>query len=258
MQIIFNKYHGTGNDFIIVDNREDKIKPDNENLIKYLCNRHTGVGADGLILVYDHEIHDFEMKYFNSDGRESTMCGNGGRCAVAFAEKTGLGKGTGSFLATDGLHKYKISNDIISISLCDARPPAIIGGNHFIDTGSPHYIINVPDCTKINVLEKGRSIRWSDIFTPGGINVNFVEHTADGIFVRTYERGVENETLSCGTGVTAAAISSKWNKGYGKYNVNVDTPGGKLSVSFELGEKLITGIYLSGPAAFVFAGVFEI
>jgi diaminopimelate epimerase len=257
MQIIFNKYHGTGNDFIIIDNRDDKINPGDEELIKHLCNRHTGIGSDGLILLYNNDTHDFEMKYFNSDGLESTMCGNGGRCAVAFAKKTGLGKGTGSFLATDGVHKYKISNDIISISLCDTRPPVIIAGNHFFDTGSPHYIINVPDCKKVNVIEKGSSIRWSDRFTPGGTNVNFVEHVHDGIFVRTYERGVENETLSCGTGVTAAAISSKWNKGSGKYNVDVYTPGGKLSVGFELGEDIITGICLSGPAKFVFAGVFE-
>ncbi|MBN1388817.1 MAG: diaminopimelate epimerase [Bacteroidales bacterium] len=258
MQIIFNKYHGTGNDFIIIDNRDDKISPHNEELIKYLCNRHTGIGSDGLIIIYDHDFHDFEMKYFNSDGRESTMCGNGARCAVAFARKAGLGKGAYTFLANDGIHKYKISDELISISLCDTKPPVIIAGNHFIDTGSPHYVINVPDCKNVNVIEKGRSIRWSDMFTPGGTNVNFVEHGRDEIFVRTYERGVENETLSCGTGVTAAAISSKWNKGSGKYNVNVNTPGGRLSVGFELGENLITGICLTGPAQFVFAGVFDL
>ncbi len=257
MQIIFNKFHGNGNDFLIIDNREDKINPGNEKLIKFLCERHTGIGSDGLILVYDHDIHDFEMRYFNSDGRESTMCGNGGRCAVAFAEKTGLCKGAGTFLASDGVHKYKISNDTISISLCDTKPPVVIGGNHFIDTGSPHYIINVPDCKKVNVIEKGRSIRWSDSFTPGGTNVNFVEHRSNEIYVRTYERGVENETLSCGTGVTAAAISSKWSQGTGKYNVNVNTLGGMLSVSFEIVENLITEICLTGPVKFVFAGVFE-
>ncbi|MEA1886354.1 MAG: diaminopimelate epimerase [Bacteroidota bacterium] len=258
MQIIFNKYHGTGNDFIIVDNRDDIIKPDNEKLIRLMCNRHIGVGADGVILMYDHEEHDFEMKYFNSDGSESTMCGNGGRCAVAFAKKTGLGKGRGSFIASDRIHKYKISGNNITLSLCDTKPPAIIGSNHFFDTGSPHYIINVPDCKKVNVIETGKSIRWSDNFAWGGTNVNFVEHTADGIFVRTYERGVEDETLSCGTGVAAAAISSKWGKEPGKYNVRVKTLGGVLIVSFQIGKDLITNIFLSGPAEFVFAGLIEL
>lgn len=257
MQIIFNKYHGTGNDFIIINNRDNIIRPENENIIKDICERHTGIGADGVILVQDNAIHDFELKYFNSDGRESSMCGNGGRCAAAFAQKAGLCKETGTFLAADGLHKFKISNDIVSISLCDTQPPAIINGNHFINTGSPHYIIYVPDCIAVNVYEKGRSIRWSESFAPGGTNVNFVEHSNEGIFVRTYERGVENETLSCGTGVTAAAISSKWEKGMGKYNVKVNTHGGKLTVSFEIGEKVISGIYLHGPATFVFKGIYE-
>ncbi|MFO7853250.1 MAG: diaminopimelate epimerase [Bacteroidota bacterium] len=258
MQIIFNKYHGTGNDFIIVDNRDQIIKPYDEKVIRYLCNRHVGVGADGLILMYDHEEHDFEMKYFNSDGRESTMCGNGGRCAVAFAKKTGMGKGRRSFIARDGIHKYKISGSMITISLCDTQPPATIGGNLFFDTGSPHYIINVPDCKKVNVIETGKSLRCSDNFAPGGTNVNFVEHRADSIFVRTYEKGIEDETLSCGTGVAAAAISSKWGEKPGKYNVRVETPGGVLKVSFQVRKDLITNICLSGPAEFIFAGLVEV
>ena len=151
MQIIFNKYHGTGNDFIIVDNRNNKITSLNERLIRDMCNRHTGVGADGVILLKDHVNHDFEMTYFNSDGRESSMCGNGGRCAVAYAQKAGYCKEKGSFVAADGMHEFKISDDIISISLCDTASPVTINGNHFIDTGSPHYIINVPDCKKVNV-----------------------------------------------------------------------------------------------------------
>ncbi len=258
MQIIFNKYHGTGNDFIIIDNRDNKIKTSDEELIRFLCDRHKGVGADGLILLYNNKIQDFEMKYFNSNGKEGTMCGNGGRCAVAFADKTGLGKGKNSFLASDGIHRYEISENIISVSLCDTRSPIIIGGNHFIDTGSPHYIINVPDCRNVNIYEQGKSIRWSDSFAPGGTNVDFVEHTADGIFVRTYERGVENETLSCGTGATAAAISRKWGEGQGKYSVKVETPGGILSVSYQIGKEKITNICLKGPAEFVFAGMINI
>jgi len=257
MQIIFNKYHGTGNDFIIIDNRELIISPDNEKMIRNLCDRHTGIGADGLILINNHEMHDFEMRYFNSDGKEGSMCGNGARCAVAYVEKSGLGKNIGTFMAIDGIHTYKISGNLISISLSDTRLPVIIDGNHFINTGSPHYIIYVLDCNNVNVYDKGSSIRWSGSFAPYGTNVNFVEKTADGISVRTYERGVENETLSCGTGVTAAAISSKWESGHGKHKVNIKTPGGNLSVSFEIADKHISGICLSGPASFVFAGVLE-
>ncbi|HDZ42247.1 MAG TPA: diaminopimelate epimerase [Bacteroidetes bacterium] len=258
MQIIFNKYHGTGNDFIIIDNRTNCISPGNDKLIKFFCDRHKGVGSDGLILIDEHEKYDFEMKYFNADGREGTMCGNGGRCAAAFAEKTGIGKGKGSFMASDGEHRYEIKGNVISVSLCDTRPPVNVGGNSFIDTGSPHYIINVPDCEKVNVYEKGKSIRWSDSFAPGGTNVDFVEHKDDGIFVRTYERGVENETLSCGTGVAAAAISSRWGKEPGKFDVRVETLGGILSVSFLTGKEIISNICLSGPAEFVFAGIIDI
>ncbi|MGM0667319.1 MAG: diaminopimelate epimerase [Bacteroidota bacterium] len=258
MQIIFNKYHGTGNDFIIIDNRNSCINPANEKLIGFLCDRHRGVGSDGLILIDEHEKYDFEMRYFNADGREGSMCGNGGRCAVAFAEKTGIGRGKGSFLTSDGEHSYKIKGNIISVSLCDTRPPVTIGGNNFIDTGSPHYIINVADCEKVNVYEKGKSIRWSDSFAPGGTNVDFVEHRDDGLFVRTFERGVENETLSCGTGVAAAAISSRWGKEEGKYEVSVETPGGILKVSFQTAKDLITQISLSGPAEFVFAGIIDV
>lgn len=258
MQIIFNKYHGTGNDFIIIDNRNSSINPANERLIGILCDRHRGVGSDGLILIDEHEKYDFEMKYFNADGREGPMCGNGGRCAVAFMEKTGIGKGRGSFLASDGEHSYKIKKNIISVSLRDTRPPLTIEGNNFIDTGSPHYIINVADCKKVDVYEKGKSIRWSDSFAPGGTNVDFVEHREDGLFVRTFEKGVENETLSCGTGVAAAAISSRWGKEEGKYEVKVETPGGILTVSFQSAKDMISNISLCGPAKFVFAGIIDI
>lgn len=258
MQIIFNKYHGTGNDFIIIDNRKGIIDPGNNNLIRHLCDRHVGVGADGLILVYEHKEHDFEMLFFNSDGREGSMCGNGGRCAASYALKTGITRGSNSFLATDGIHKTKISKNIISISLSDTLPPADTDGNHFINTGSPHYIIYVPDSKSIDVLNRGRSIRYSEKFAPGGTNVNFVERSDDGIIVRTYERGVENETLSCGTGVTAAAISSKWGGKNGLHEVRVMTAGGELKVSFNMHSTIINNIYLSGPAKFVFAGVFDI
>lgn len=223
-----------------------------------LCDRHRGIGADGLILIYEHAEHEFEMKYFNADGREGSMCGNGGRCAVAFLQKDGNSPEKGSFMAIDGVHKYSVHDNTISVSLLNTKPPLMIDGNHFIDTGSPHYIIKVPDCSNVDVKDKGSKIRWSRKFAPHGTNVDFVEHKREGIFVRTYERGVENETLSCGTGVTAAAVSSRWGKGAGKHKVDVKTPGGELSVSFKITEKLICDICLSGPAEFVFAGLIEI
>jgi len=258
MQIIFNKYHGAGNDFIIIDNRETSINPDNKELIEKLCNRHMGIGADGLILIDKHEVYDFEMKYYNADGREGSMCGNGGRCAVAFFHKTAGNVTKGSFLAIDGIHEYFINDNTISVSLRDTRPPILIDGNHFINTGSPHYIINVPNCEGVDVINKGRSIRSSQNFAPDGTNVDFVEYLQEGIFVRTYERGVENETLSCGTGVTAAAISSKWDKGPGKYKVDIQTLGGEMSVSFKTSTTIISDIYLTGPASFVFAGLIDL
>ncbi len=257
MQIIFNKYHGAGNDFIIADNRQQVLDPDNETLIRHMCDRHFGIGADGLILLYDHAGHDFEMEYFNADGRKSTMCGNGGRCAVAFALKHGISRNKNTFLAPDGVHSYREKDNIITISMLDTMPPVEINGRNFLNTGSPHYIIDVPDNSKTDVYSKGKEVRWSDDFAPGGTNVNFVEHRDDEIYVRTFERGVEDETLSCGTGVTASAISDKWDNGPGKYKVNVSTPGGKLSVDFEITDKMIKGIYLTGPAEFVFSGVYE-
>lgn len=254
MILDFNKYHGAGNDFIIIDNRQHILKADDISLIKKLCCRHYGIGADGLILIYDHDKHDFEMKYFNADGKEGSMCGNGGRCAVAFAKKANILTGSGSFVATDGIHKAIINESDISISMNDVDPPANVKGNHFLNTGSPHYIIPVPDNSKVDVNSKGRSIRWSDQFAPNGVNVNFVEYQPDGIFVRTFERGVEAETLSCGTGVTAAAISSKWNNPDGKYSVKVKTNGGTLGVDFLLSRNGITNICLHGPAKFVYEG----
>ncbi len=254
MIINFNKYHGAGNDFIIIDNRDHSFNPGDQSLIEKLCDRHFGIGADGLILIGSHNSADFSMRYFNSDGKESTMCGNGGRCAVAFASKSGILGKEPSFNASDGLHIARISGDKVSISMQDVQPPVRVKGNFFIDTGSPHYIVNVPDTGKVDVFNTGKKIRHSSDFSPGGTNVNFVQATENGIRVRTYERGVENETLSCGTGVTASAISSAWEKGPGKYSIGVETLGGKLQVSFEIKDNRAVSICLTGPAEFVFSG----
>ncbi|HUS86804.1 MAG TPA: diaminopimelate epimerase [Bacteroidales bacterium] len=257
MTINFNKYHGAGNDFIIIDNRKMEFIPGDSDLISRMCNRHLGIGADGLILIHDHPKYDFEMKYFNSDGRESTMCGNGGRCAVDFSEKMGIAGKESLFLASDGLHKALITGSSISISLKDVLPPVKVKGSYFLNTGSPHCIVAVPDVEKVDIVTAGKKIRWSDDFSPGGTNVNFVQPYGKGIKVRTYERGVENETLSCGTGVTASAISSRWGKGTGMQKVDVETRGGKLVVSFELAMKLIQKVCLTGAARFVFSGSIE-
>lgn len=258
MKIYFNKYHGTGNDFIIIDNRNRQTGRGNTTLFRKMCDRHFGIGADGLMLLGEKEGYDFEMTYFNSDGNESTMCGNGGRCIVAFARNLGIIENNARFIAPDGLHHARIENNIVSLSMSDVDPPGHVSGDHFINTGSPHFIVPVPDVSKMDVFSMGRKLRMSDSFAPGGTNVNFVETTNDGIIVRTYERGVENETLSCGTGVTAAAISSMWEKGPGKYRVKVKTMGGSLDVSFTIGEKKITSVCLTGPAEFVFSGEIEI
>lgn len=257
MKIYFNKYHGAGNDFIIIDNRKHIINPSDYSFFKWLCDRHMGVGADGVMLLGEREGYDFEMRYYNSDGKESTMCGNGGRCIVAYAKKLGIIESKARFIAPDGVHYARVEGEIVSLGMTDVEPPEIVNGNHYLNTGSPHYIVPVPDVSKVDVESAGRRLRHSDAFAPGGVNVNFVEYDGDRIIVRTYERGVEAETLSCGTGVTAAAISYKWGKGQGKQSVKISTSGGNLEVSFIAEENRITSVCLKGPAAFVFEGSIE-
>jgi diaminopimelate epimerase len=257
MIIVFNKYQGAGNDFIIIDNRQRLFNPDNTGLIKMLCDRRYGIGADGLILVNSSSQYDFEMKYFNSDGFEGTMCGNGGRCSSAFAIKTGIAGKELILKAIDGVHKAVSEEGIIRLQMNDVQEYQIIKGNYFINTGSPHYIIFQKDIDKLDVNTEGKKVRWSEDFAPGGTNVNFVELSENGIYVRTFERGVEEETLSCGTGVTASAIASVLAGHFDTNSVNVRTKGGNLSVSFRTDGKTINDIWLSGPATFVFEGMIE-
>jgi diaminopimelate epimerase len=258
MNIFFNKYHGAGNDFIIIDNRDNYFNPTKRAVIELLCDRHFGIGADGLMLLENREDYDFKMRYFNSDGRESSMCGNGGRCMVAYAKKLGIIDTIATFIASDGVHTASIDNQIVTLSMKDVNPPILADGYHFIDTGSPHLIIPVESVEGVDVNATGRKLRFSEQFAPGGTNVNFLENQDQNIRVRTYERGVESETLSCGTGVTAAAISSRWDSGPGNYSVDVRTTGGELSVSFKIEKKMITSIYLTGPTKFVFSGEMEV
>lgn len=258
MIIVFNKYQGTGNDFIIIDNRNHKINPDDSALINRLCDRRFGIGADGLILISSSEQYDFEMKYFNSDGFESSMCGNGGRCSSAFAIKEKIAGNSLTFKAIDGIHKAVFADGIIRLQMNDVNEPKIINGNYFLNTGSPHCIKFQKDIDKTDVNKEGKIIRWSDDYAPAGTNVNFVEIVENGIYVRTFERGVEEETLSCGTGVTASAIASVLAGQIDSNPVSVRTKGGNLSVSFNIAGEKISDIWLSGPATFVFEGMIEV
>ncbi len=254
--IAFNKYQGTGNDFIIIDNRIEVLKKDDHAVIKKLCDRRFGIGADGLILINRAEGFDFEMVYFNSDGFEGSMCGNGGRCAAQFAVRNKIAGTNILFKAIDGIHTALADDEIIKLKINDVKQPEIINNNYFINTGSPHYVIFVNDPDSLDVVNEGRKIRYSADFPEGGTNVNYVKafSESDEIYVRTYERGVENETLSCGTGVTASAIAAVLTGHFVSSPVNVLTKGGRLIVDFKIHEDKITDVWLSGPATFVFAG----
>lgn len=260
MNLVFYKYQGTGNDFIIIDNRENKISL-NKVQVKNLCNRRTGIGADGLMLMNNKTGFDFEMVYYNADGNMSTMCGNGGRCMVKFAYNMGLKKSEYLFNAVDGPHSAAIEdNGWVDLKMKDVDSVEISAfSDYILDTGSPHYVKAVSDAVNVNVVKEGRDIRYNKRFADAGINVNFVEQLEDSnIYVRTYERGVEDETLSCGTGVTASALVMAHNDN-GFNHVNVKTPGGNLAVEFEkTGESSFRNIWLCGPAVFVFKGEIEI
>lgn len=252
----FYKYQGTGNDFVMIDNR-DLDFPKNKNLIAQLCDRRFGIGADGLILLENDEKYDFKMVYYNADGGESTMCGNGGRCLVAFAFFLDIFENKCTFLAIDGEHEAKIHNGIVKLKMIDVNNITTEGEDSVLNTGSPHYVKYVEDIANYNVFENGNTIRNSAKFQEKGINVNFVEAIGkEEIFVRTYERGVEDETYSCGTGVTASALTF-----LRKNNLNsikVKTLGGDLKVYADKNGDSFEQIWLEGPAKQVFKGKISI
>lgn len=260
MQLEFFKYQGTGNDFIILDNRDGKYNDLTSSQIKHICNRRFGIGADGLILLSNKKYLDFEMTYYNADGNESSMCGNGGRCLVKFAKLMGIHKSIYHFIAIDGKHEAEIDrHDIIRLKMQNVYNVEYHSGHMVINTGSPHFVKFATNVEDIDVVETGREIRYSKEFKNEGINVNFVETIGeDDIFMRTYERGVEDETLSCGTGVTAAALMSAHNEN-GFNRVEVKTKGGKLSVEFEkIDDQHFENIWLCGPADMVYKGEIEL
>lgn len=261
MKLIFQKYQGTGNDFILADNRKNEYSSLTTDQIRRLCDRRFGIGADGLMLLNDRAGYDFEMKYFNADGREGSMCGNGGRCMVKFAYHVGIHRDMYKFMAVDGEHEAEIDVDgIVSLKMLDVNKVTKVRGDFVLNTGSPHYVKVVNDVMDLDVYKKGRDIRYSKDYEQEGINVNFVEqmHEVDHILVRTYERGVEDETFSCGTGVTAAALVCYHNEN-GYNDVEVKTLGGKLTVEFDRHEDdRYSNIWLCGPADRVFEGVVEV
>lgn len=257
MTITFDKYQGAGNDFIMVDGRRHALDPGAVEMIRRLCDRRFGVGADGLILLLPAEGADFEMRYFNADGRLGSMCGNGGRCAAHCARRWGLAGARQRFLAYDGTHDAEVEGDTVRLGLADVRGHRVVEGHDVLDTGSPHLVVFVPDVEAVDVAAEGRAWRRSPLFAPGGTNVNFVQAAPDGLIIRTFERGVEAETWACGTGVTAAAIAYALKTGAAGGPVRVRTRGGDLRVDFEVRGELVTGIRLAGPAVFVFEGCVE-
>jgi len=258
MTIHFSKYQGTGNDFVIIDNRKLDFPKENTALVIALCDRKFGIGADGLILLETHPSADFRMVYYNADGNESSMCGNGGRCVVAFAKALQLISNTTSFEAIDGMHHATIDTEgLVHLQMQDVATLKKEDDYTFLDTGSPHHVVLRDDVKTIDIKEEGAAIRYSDLYGQEGANVNFVTPKKTNTFaVRTYERGVEDETLSCGTGVTAVALAM-YEKGLASaQDVRLLVEGGSLRVTFKKGESGYEEIYLIGPATFVFNGTF--
>ncbi len=258
MNIRFAKYHGAGNDFILIDNRNGTYSLDNKQ-INFLCDRHFGIGADGLITLSEDDKTSFRMTYYNADGLEGSMCGNGGRCITAFAAELGIIKQWASFIAVDGIHKCEVLQSEngrmkVRISMGDVKRFERIGADYFIHTGSPHFVKFVPDIELVNVIVEGKKIRWAERFQPEGVNVNFVEKKGDILYVKTFERGVEDHTLSCGTGNTASAMAAFLNESAGLKHYHVISPGGELSIFFDFKDNKFTHVFLEGPAEKVFEG----
>jgi diaminopimelate epimerase len=256
MKINFYKYQGTGNDFVMIDNRQHTFPKNDTKLVANLCDRKFGIGADGLILLENHVDLDFKMVYYNSDGNESSMCGNGGRCLVAFAKQMNVISNEATFEAVDGLHYATIDKEgIVSLQMTDVDEIKTENKYTFLNTGSPHHVVIVEDLKQFDVKNEGAKIRYSDLYGNVGSNVNFVKQLEkDNFSVRTYERGVEDETLSCGTGVTAVAIAMYKTGKTSSKEISLNVEGGELKVKFDVENNKFTNVFLIGPATFVFEG----
>lgn len=256
MNLNFYKYQGCGNDFVMVDNRSKTFKKGNIDLISKLCDRNFGIGADGVILIENDSELDFKMIYFNADGSQ-TFCGNGGRCAVSFAHYLEIIKNKTNFTAFDGPHFAEITKGIVSLKMIDVADIEVREDSIFLNTGTPHHVEMVADLANYAVFKKGKKIR--DTYEDPGSNVNFVQQINDTTFqVRTYEKGVENETLACGTGVTAVAIAMHKIKKTKSKSISLPVEGGDLEVSFTEKEGLYKDVFLKGSATFVYKGKIEI
>ena len=255
MILTFYKYQGTGNDFVMIDNRQQTFSKNDAKTIAFLCDRRFGIGADGLILLENDPLLDFKMVYYNSDGNESTMCGNGGRCIVAFAKFLGIMDQETTFNAVDGKHYATIKDDIVSLQMLDVQEIKEKEGKYlFLDTGSPHHVQKVQNLKAYPVVKEGAKLRYG-MYGEAGSNINFVEKNEDGSFaLRTYERGVEDETLACGTGATAAAIAMHKTKETTLEKVKLQVLGGELEVSFKASDAGYKDVFLKGPAKLVFKG----
>ena len=255
MEQEFYKYQGTGNDFILIDNRNQSFDAQNWEKIKTMCDRKFGIGADGLILLEKSENTDFKMRYFNADGREGSMCGNGGRCIVHFAHFLGIIRDKCTFEAVDGLHFATIKGNSVELQMTDVQNITTNKDTLFLNTGSPHHIEFTDAVSKMDVYNKGKEIRYAAPYFNEGTNVNFVEQVNENTFkVRTYERGVENETLSCGTGVTAVAIAANKANKTKDNHIYLETLGGKLEVHFKIQNNQYQNVFLKGNVSQVFKG----
>lgn len=260
MHFDFFKYQGTGNDFVLINNHKLSFPKENHELIREICDRRFGIGADGLMLLEEIPGYDFKMVYYNADGNESTMCGNGGRCISAFAKHLGIVGDKGKFTAVDGEHEFVIGNEIVKLKMINVETNGMHQENSddVLFTGSPHYVSFRNDIEKMNVTEEARKIRYNATYAKEGINVNFVEVKEGKILMRTYERGVEDETLSCGTGTVAVALSFAERNNLETGTVEILTPGGNLAVSFTKEQSIFTDVWLEGPAKLVFTGSIDV
>ena len=258
MKYQFYKYQGAGNDFVVIDNRLQHFDGNNARLIEFLCHRRFGVGADGLMTLEEVKGYDFKMAYYNSDGYEASMCGNGGRCIVAFAQKLGLIDKTTRFLAADGVHDAIITNDrMVNLHMIDVPAIQALVDGYFLNTGVPHVVHFVDDLHVVDVEIEGRQLRYDARFQPEGANANFVKQEGNHLTVYTYERGVECETLACGTGITAAALSAAFKTGQTEGKYTIRAKGGELEVSYKRKGQTFSDIWLKGPAEMVYEGIID-
>lgn len=250
----FYKYQGTGNDFVMIDNRQQTISKTNKKVISFLCDRRFGVGADGVILLENSTTSDFKMIYFNADGNEGSMCGNGGRCIVAFAKYLNIISNHTTFEAFDGVHHATIDDGIVSLQMHDVLKIKKTNSYVYLDTGSPHHVQFESNILGFDIKTIGRKIR-TEVYGSAGSNINFVKKIDESIFrMRTYERGVEDETLACGTGATAVAIAMNYLNETSSTNVKLLVEGGELQVSFKANSGMYTEVFLTGKAEQVFKG----